>query len=533
MTLPQTLSATLGVPQLTLDLLTEALVTSRGRPPAPNDLNLDVLHDYAHDNQIGTNGQYWRGRKPVSGSITDILDQLVSDDQIGPALDTLVAGQLDRDPEWDVVVEGTPIEGNAEGVFPPPVPELTEWHQGAQLFNALRDAARAYQWAGRLLGRVYIPDVYRDLIVPGKTWTLQEALSVVHVQAVDPRQGGPLVDGHGRVLGYYFAYSVTDPRTRLTTNLVELHTPDRVWTLTVQNGAFAPLNASEEPPLNPFGSLNAASPRRPEFLMWHADRDGGSAITPSIRAKQDRLNAAATNAGRNDDMAGYRQIIVANAEQPVDKDGKPVPWTTGPAVAIRLVGIPYDDEVNGVAMPRRHTPTWNVIDPVDPAKFQGSIDMWTRLIARAFDQEWRIDPQAAVSGESKRVSRKGHDKRVAFAAQDSGAFLAWALRAAYVLASTLVGKQQLTTALKTTFTPRLYLDVDSTNLSEYRELLTAWRDGGLDLQTLVEATPTVKDSAAVVQRIKDEWKERGGAPALGSTTPPTTGTPPAVPQGDA
>ena len=43
-----------------------------------------------------------------------------------------------------------------------------------------------------MVGRVYIPEEYQDLLP--QVGTLEQALELVHVQAVDPREGGPALD---------------------------------------------------------------------------------------------------------------------------------------------------------------------------------------------------------------------------------------------------------------------------------------------------------------------------------------------------
>lgn len=476
---------------------------------AQTDLNRLGL--YASGRTLGVNGSFWRGRKGKGGDMTQVLTSLVQDDQIGPAIKRIVDGQLDKDPDWQAVEGALTLvssgavvpEGSSESVRPDErVDAMTTWHTEAALITALRSAAWAYQWAGRMVLRVYIPDEYRDLIESRAAWTLAEALELVYVQAVDPRDGGPVIDAHGRVLGYFFAYQVTDPVRRTTTKWVEFHTQDTVQ-LYQRVGGLA-LNPVGEPMPNPLYDETRLGSRRREYLMWHADRLGGTAITPSAIDAQDRLNAANTYMGRNDDMTGFRMIVTGNAETPVDDLGKPTTWKAGPDVVITLIGIPKDDRDNPTDG-GRETPTFQIIDPVDPRSHSiPSINHWGRKVMAAFDQGWAADGELEVSGESKRVSRKPHDKRVIFASVDTGAGMAWALRAGLMLASSLVGEEALREAAAVRFRPRMYLDVDSANLAEYVAKLTAYEKGALDLESLLESTPGLTDVASAKARVEAE-----------------------------
>lgn len=519
-------------PQPGADLL--RLLLAHLRTPS-SDLNKLAL--YASGQTLGVGGSLWKGRRPRSGQLSDITSQLVQRDETGPALHRLVSAQLDRDPDWrgyDGATEliGTSDQrqaGEGETLLQTPIIDaLATWHEDAALMPAVREAAYSREWAGLGLMRAYIPDSYRQTIEEKADWTLEQALELVHVQAVDPRDGGPLIDAHRRVLGYYYTYETQDPLTLVVTRYVELHTHESVQLFVRRANALTPAG----PPMpNPMFDAEVYGSRRLEFLMFHVDRPGGSAITASAQDAQDRLNVAETYFGRNDDLFGFRMMVTTNAEQPVDDAGRPTTWKYGPDVVVSLTGIPKNDlELLDPTQPAdRHTPTFQVIDPLDPAVFSlPSVNHWRASVLAAYDQEWIQDAARDVSGESKRQSRKGFDRRVVFAAADSARLLAWALRAALKLAASIVGPQAQVEVANIRFRPRMYLDVDSSNLAEYRELVNAWRDGALDLQTVLEATPGVRDSEQAAARVKAEWAERGGPPALGSTPAPTTGTLPKV-----
>lgn len=459
------------------------------------DADLAWRYAYAHEDQYGEAGEGWKGRRPAdSVDLDDFLDMLVMDDQIGPALGREVDAQFAKDPEWDATQGKAKLDTGHEVIT-----ALTEWHREAGLTGAASEAARARLWAGRMVGRVYVPSEYSDRLLPTATdrpTTLAEALELVHVQAVDPREGGPIEDAHGRVLGYWYRYKRT-PDGGQEQTVLEVHTAQHVLTY-LQDSAGTLTLDGETPADSPF--YDAKGPqraRRAEYLMWHADRQGGSAITRSIRDAQDRLNVVNTYMGRNDDQTGYRQFIVSNAEQPKNKKGEFVPFPMGPGIALNVRGLKKprtSTGLTGAADEDRHTPTWEIVEPLNPEQYHiPSINRWKGSLLEKLDQLWTLTPDVQVSGESKRQSRKPFDRRVAFGAQDTGGFLAWALRSALMLAGQIL--RRASEYREVTFQPKLYLDVDAINLDELRVKLQMWQAGALTLVSLLESTPGVTDAA--------------------------------------
>lgn len=466
------------------------------RVTSTTDSELDWRRDYATDNQLGENAANWKGRRPADGDEDAFQDMLVVDDQIGPAMAREVDAQFGKDPEWDAVRGKAKLEDGDEIVT-----GMTEWHADVQLTAVLKDAGRLRFWAGQMVGRVYIPDEYAERL-KGKDApkTLTDALELVHIQAIDPTEGGPITDQHKRLLGYWYRYTRQDEEGK-DQRVLEAHTPKHVLRFIEDQGKLTP-DWTDTPADNPFHDSNTpARLRRAEYLMFHIDRDGGSAITTSVRHAQDRLNVVATYQGRNDDQTGYRQIVVSNAEQPVDKKGNAVPFPMGPGVGINLHGLKKPGTGQGLSETTdRHTPTWEVIDPLNPEEFHiPSKREWKRSLLEKLDQLWTLSPETNVSGESKRQSRKTFDNRVGFAAQDAGAFMAWALRAALMLAAQVLGKTS--EYRDVTFQPKFYLDVDAANLEELRVKLQMWQQGALTLTTLLEATPGVTDAAKEAEAV--------------------------------
>lgn len=499
----------------TTDLLGPA--TARALSAALNNRkpDLDWQHAYTHDQQLGDNAENWKGRKPADGTEDAFQDMLVVNDQIGPAMGREVSDQFAKDPEWDATQKGVKLDEKHEVVT-----ALTDWHRESGLTAAAKEAAAARFWAGRMLGRVYVPEEYAErLLGTGAPRTLEEALDLIHVQAVDPREGGPIEDRHARVLGYWYRYErATDTADRSQT-ILEVHTPAQVLAFVQTDGKLTPL--PEEIADSPFQDPKAPQrARRAEYLMWHADREGGSAITRTARDSQDRLNVVVTYHGRNDDQTGYRQLIVTNAEQAKNAKGQIVPFPMGPGVALNIRGLRKPATGNSLAPddknPERHTPDIKVVEPLNPREFHiPSEEAWKRRVLDVFDQAYTLTPEVEVSGESKRQSRKPYDRRVSFAAQDAGMFIAWALRAALMLAAQILAKTADFRDI--TFQPKMFLDVDAVNLEELRVKLQMWESGALTLVSLLEATPGVTDAAKEAGKLEGESE----GPGPGGTTPPT------------
>ncbi len=190
---------------------------------------------------VGDTGIYWRGRRPKSGDFKEIEKLIVEADQISPCLNTQRGGIIGKDFEWSAVIPGGTTNENGEEVdlaadHEGAMPELREasaamssWHRESGLHNAAKQIENARQWGGLSTFRVYIPDVWQDVAYQGSCDTLEEALELIHVQALDKLQAGPVEDEHGREVGYFYRWS--DREDGLLVNHVELHTPRYIYRL--------------------------------------------------------------------------------------------------------------------------------------------------------------------------------------------------------------------------------------------------------------------------------------------------------------
>ncbi|HEX2864274.1 MAG TPA: hypothetical protein VHN99_06875 [Deinococcales bacterium] len=472
--------------EATLTLLRRAQAPTAPTPRVPT---LAKLSDYANGEQFGgSNGTYWRGRRPNAGLNDELQRSFVQDDQIGPAIDRLVDAIVGRDFEWNLA-DATVPEGQDQ---PPEVQEtidaLAAWHTAARFHKAVRDAKRAEQWGGVSCLRVFIPTAYADKAVQGGAASLAEALELIHIMAVPATAGGVLRDEFDRELGYWYRYTTLDDGN-VEKQLLELHTPTEIRVCDPLS--LEPIGEAVPNPL-----FDEARLRRPRFLMQALERVSGPVITPSIIDLQDRLNVSWTNLARNDDLAGYRSIISVNAEGPADESGKPIPWTMGPAIVTELRGVVWGDG-NAKQMA---TPNVIIVDPVNPATYCiPTIQALRESLLEAFDQLWTLNVGVNVSGESKRESRKSFDKRTASEAANVAEGIRWALGTVLRLAAWLQGNPTMYDAL--TVTPKLFLDTSNGDLATFQALLPAFQAGTVSLETMVEANPAVSDADAELQRL--------------------------------
>jgi hypothetical protein len=517
-------------PETTLALLKLALASTSkavksddvGRTRSPQR-----LHDYSHGEQWG-NGTYWKGRRPKASSegtsdLTEVRKLFTQDDQLGPALNRLVAGMLARDPEWDAErvtpaatatarpdgqdaqATGATTAGETEATdaeLVEVVEALSTWHEDANLHGTLKDAAYGMLAQGRGFLRINIPREYalQGLAREGGATDLVSALELIHIHFVDATQAGVLIDEHGRQVGYYYAYDeVTDGRTR---HLIELHSPEFIETYLWESNELT-LISEEGGGDTPNLLYDPLRLRRPHYQMLALERDGGSALTLSSLDKQDALNVSWTNLRRNDDLAGFRSLILFNADEPVDEEGKPTYYRMGPSLVQNIRGVPLKVDASG--NPEQvASPSALVVDPVDPDTFLKTIEALRLAILAEFDQTWTLADAKAVSGDSKKESRAAFEKRLSLEAPPIDRALAWALDTTYRLACKLAGQEPL--AL--TFIPRLFLDVSKGDLASFQANVQAHGLGLASRETVVDSNPSVVDAGQELARLEQEGQTR-------------------------
>ncbi len=312
-----------------LPLLEETLAKNQedpdSRKPSP-----EKMKDYATGNQIGKSGKYWRGRRPKDGDFTEVEKLIVESDQISSCIRTQRGGVVGRDFEWGAIIpggttneEGETVDLGADGEGAPTIlgeiqAAMSKWHRQSNLHRIAKDFETARYWGGYATLRVYIPRKWRDVAYRGSCKTLEEALELINIQALDRLQSGPIEDEHGMVVGFYYDYNekveVTgdgdgSKQHYRDQRFIELHTPHWIFILREEGGKWFVNDSTEGNPWpNPL--FDETKRRRPNFMLQTADREDGSVITAGLVDKQDSLNEEYVYMKRgSSQLGGYRSIM--------------------------------------------------------------------------------------------------------------------------------------------------------------------------------------------------------------------------------
>lgn len=131
-----------------------------------------------------------------------------------------------------------------------------------------------------------------------------------------------------------------------------------------------------------------------------------SLLTPSAKQKQGAICHALTMMVRNQEIAGFRERTLLNAEFPVDDDGKPIDVERGPGIDQYLYGIPSGDEQN----PSYTNPSIHESEPVQISTFEQSIQINRTLLYLEFRQGHLLSTgDGGLSGESRLQARAGFE----------------------------------------------------------------------------------------------------------------------------
>ena len=483
--------------------------TRYGRVPT-----LAQRRSFANGDHWGPNGLWWTGLRPGTGSnlTMDDLERLfIQDDRIGPAIDRRVSAILGKDPEFSGIREDAADAQQPEGK-PQPDPELdaiedalSEWWRDAEIHKTLKIGLRFQQWARYCCFRINIPQAFAEQARHGSAKSLEEALEIIDVQAIDPTQAEVLRDEHGRTVGYFYIFSDVDEHGD-TVPMVELHTPE--WIALYKLPNLEPAATVPNPLFDP------KRRRRPRFQMWRLEREQ-SVISQGIIDKNSALNEEWSNLKRNSQLGAFRQYIIKNAQQLKDPvTGKLMDYTFGPSIVLELFGVPELDQQNGLPTGRLNTVDVQVVEPVNPQTFLATIDHLAKSIDGDFDQAWAHENNLRVSGASKQEARAAFEKGIILEGPALVEQMRWMLETVLALAAWLQGKPDLYAGIA--FNPRLYLEVSRGNLELFTALIPAYAAGLVSIETVIESNPGVVDATEELDRIEQEKADRQ-AEAAGRT----------------
>ena len=461
------------------------------------DIPKNMLSDYANGDQWG-GGKYWRGRQPKEESnFADIERMIVEDDQIGPSLDRYRDSILGTDPEWTLLDKNDKV-GTSRENWEEEDSALTEWWDNSEAHNAMKQALRAMLWGGKSYLRLYVPRDYSDEynLIP-QTSSLKDSMKMIYLNHIDCLNGGSILDEYGRTKAMYYRYTVFVEQEKSEVNKMEIHTREKVYILSSENNLSDKYRVEQE-----YDSVfEDDGTKRGKFLLIELSReDGVSIITRGILDKQDRLNVAWTNLGRNDDLAGFRTIITTNAQDVLNDSGEKVEWVLGAAQRVNLKG-----EINSTQFGEQYAkPEAIVIDPIDPQR--ASLPTITSLkesILSDFNQVWVSTSGLVISGESRKQSRRAFDKQIKKESAVMDRALKWILSTVLEMAYMLTEGFDVTRLQDLHIRARTIYDAPKGDLEIYKELAIAYDKGNIDLETLLESNPSVDDVGATIQRMGD------------------------------
>jgi len=462
--------------------------------------------DFAQGEQIGKNLEYYPGLIPEDPDEREAFKKrLMVLALIGPALNNFTTHTLGRDPEWTASAgeDGKPLEPDDERVK-----ALSIWHKGNGRVHAeLKRADQHMRWGGVAYLWMYTPDVYRVLSggqLQRNAPTYAEALELIRLDALDATQAGA-VEQDGVKLAYWRSYSVTvDGKAQ---NRIEVHTRQEITVYVEDGDKLVPASdVGENPRPNPLH--DPARPLRFPALMYEMKREEGPQVTQSMVDVQNATNTTAMNVLRNNNLGGWRQYYTLNAARPVDDvTGEKTNYRFGPS---RVLDIQADylrnadgtPLLNATGDPIMLTASVGTFDPVNSQFMREDADWYERKLLGQLNQLWTLAAEAAISGESRKQSRRAFDLSLPAEAQPARDALQWIIQTADHFAQWVMGQDVPTDPI--TVDARLFLDVDAVDLETLKQLDLMHSAGKISLETLLESTPGVTDVAKELERIKAE-----------------------------
>lgn len=501
----------------------QALLQGSPKAVSPRDLTLEKRYDYSHGRAIDDKLTYYRGIKPDEEGTRDFLRVAREGDKLGPALMRFVAGTLGLDPEWtikrndsDVTSDmlGSAAEKKATPEEKTIAAELnaledihTVWDKGIGLHKKIALLYHTSLWAELGYFRLYIPDSLKeDPRVQRRTFkTVQEALSVIYLNILDPRVAGAIVDEHGDTLGYYYRYE-DEKEDGSKRELIELYTPDEIKLLEANTQTLEEQLETANATPNPLRREG----ERPDYLMGVLEHPQGGALDASVIDEQDSLNESKVEMRRNGQMGGHRQLITINAAEPVDETGKPVAYQFGAAVVANITGVPiYNHENKIIGMT---DPKVIVVEPVNPENFIVAIKHHTAEILQRYSQQHFESEFLAISGESKRESREAWISNLELESGPIGAAYAHILRNALRYAYWLTGKNDNAFDVYEVV-PVLNLNVSNADIDTVMKASDLVTAGHMTLENFVLLNDLVKSKDAELAALNEQTAVRDKADA--------------------
>jgi Phage portal protein, SPP1 Gp6-like len=441
--------------------------------------SFERLYDYANGNQYGIDFQYYRGRVPKNDDFSEVKRLSVMDDKIAPCIDRIVHGVLGKMPEWvvDFKNEAQTNEFNAV---------LTPWTERVHFERKLKELEHTLAWAGSAV--IHVANT-ADAETLDAVSDLAEAMNALEFVILNPMQAQAVKDDFGKIEAYWHLVTREEGDKPLRIAIVQFPEGTQEYIITAEElepvGGFIPNKLLNRKDQTTF------------FSYAEIKREKGTMLTPTILDLQDALNLANTYFRRSDELTNFRQMVVINAESPVDPDtGLDAKWALSPDVALELRGLPTSTAEDKLA-----TPDFKIIEPMNPKEHAIPVIEFRELqLLDAFNQSWVKASNSNESADGQRVRRKAFDQMLMDESLNVIAAMKFILNKvaqfAYFLASDAI--------VNPIVDPRVFLDVSKSDLEAFKAMQDGYVQNLVSLETVLRANPLVDDTDQERKRLDED-----------------------------
>lgn len=378
-----------------------------------------------YDGDHWQDGTAYTGPRPDPGDpvtynavMEEIRREFTSQNVIAEVTDRRVNGVTGR-PVTFTVINPENEEADDDELVAEALELLDKWIDEREAHDKLHDAITAMTWGGRGPLRLFIPrseliEGENGLVVPAGE-PLDQAMRV-YINSPRPESAAIIVDEETQQrAGVYFytidkakyaelVYTVTTGTQAgdqaragaLTTGSVTPAEPgDKITMIRIIPGPGAEQAESMHP--LPLGGM---------LTLYEAKYK--PLITPQIKSMQKSLNKNKTMWSRNQNLAGFLERTILNAELPGEwvydeSTGKDKfvahPYKTGPGAMTALIGIEIEDNEGNKSLMR---PDIIYRDPVSVETFVETDTRWyMSILQEAHQAHYSIAGDAVASAESR------------------------------------------------------------------------------------------------------------------------------------
>lgn len=338
--------------------------------------------------------------------------------------------------------------------------------------------------------RLYIPRGLRNPHTGGllrPVTTLEEALGVLCVEAVDATQGGVFID----------------PDTAHEVGVVR-------YTKNTQDYAeLSYLNDQGATVLRVISGDTIISEGDPMLLgrrLWHRELYRPALISEQVRQNQMQANMARTQMGRNVNVAGHKPTFITNAQPP--QDG----YKTGPAMITELFGAPIRNDHGDIIGISNPNVTFG--EPTDVAHFLSTIaEARAAMLNETQQAHMLLADQAIASGKSRIEARAEYKASLERTSSVIDSGLRWLLETAVAIAANLINQPTRYADLRIDAACRI--DTGPLSADEREANRLDVQQGLMSRERAVSANGA-DDTSAELARIESDRLARGTTDMMGT-----------------